>query len=204
MKKNLLVAVLILAVITSLTAGTLAAYNKTLDSVAGDIHSKKFVFSGEGSETFNQKIKIVPGDKIEYKFYVTQSTEVPMYYTGKAVLSGDENLRKVLKTTVSAVDIGTNGIDMVDMDSAEQFSPNHGGGNPPPTDTDVLNVRKDAGDKTFAYKVVVEWKDDNNDALDVAASNQNAKLTFSLTGKGNEKGQTFNADNPVDTVLPIY
>ena len=192
MKKYLITAVLILAVITSLTAGTLASYNKTLDSVAG-----------EGSETFNQKIKIVPGDKIEYKFYVTQSTEVPMYYTGKAVLSGDENLRKVLKTTVSAVDIGTNGIDMVDMDSAEQFSPNHGGGNPPPTDTDVLNVKKDAGDKKFAYKVIVEWKGDN-DALDVAANNLNAKLTFSLTGKGNEQGQTFNADNPVDTVLPIY
>jgi len=89
MKKFLLTAVLILAVVTSLTAGTLAAYNQTLSITGTDVNTKEFNFTANGSKSFSESLKIAPGDKITYKVNIKNKSEVSADFMVDAVLSGD-------------------------------------------------------------------------------------------------------------------
>lgn len=89
MKKFLLTAVLILAVVTSLTAGTLAAYNQTLSITGSDLTSKKFKFSALGSQSFSADITdFTPGKTVWYKVDVTNESEVPVDFKVTAALTG--------------------------------------------------------------------------------------------------------------------
>lgn len=90
MKKFLITAVLILAVLTSLTAGTLASYTKMLDPFQVTGVAKTFDFVADSTMSTNTQIKIAPGETKEYKVILNQTTEVPVVYTATlAFLSGD-------------------------------------------------------------------------------------------------------------------
>ncbi len=81
MKKNLLVAVLILAVITSLTAGTLASYNLTLWATGTDaIKAIKFDFVARGDQKLNTQVKLNPGRSELYKVSVQNLSEVEVNF----------------------------------------------------------------------------------------------------------------------------
>lgn len=85
MKKKLMITLLALAIVTSVTAGTLAVYTKSVD-LRGDIVIKKFAFSADGKQYSNQPIKLAPTEKQSYKFDVTNfedsttPAEVPLDY----------------------------------------------------------------------------------------------------------------------------
>ena len=180
MKKFLLTAALLLAVVTSLTAGTLAAYNQTL-SVTGDLHSKKFYFNKTASKTFDQTIKIVPGDKVVYKVEVDQDMEVPVEYTVSSTINGSDKLAARLTKTVTL----KNGNDMTVQQG------------------DSFTVNKNAGKDDFYFLVEVKWENTNdvtNNALDIAASNQNVKLDVTINGVSTEATQEFGPDSVVDTI----
>ena len=87
MKKYLITAVLILAVLTSLTAGTLAAYNKTL-STTGTIQAVHFDFTAQGSKDFTDTVKLNPGKTQQYRVVITNTSEVPVKFNAKAAFSG--------------------------------------------------------------------------------------------------------------------
>ena len=95
MKKSLLIAVLILAVLTSLTAGTLAKYTKTVTESA-DFDAKKFFFSGSGTVVAGGDLHIAPGDTKEYAITLTQSSDVPMTYTVQSSPSGNASFLALL------------------------------------------------------------------------------------------------------------
>ncbi len=85
-KKPLLFALLALAIVTSLTAGTLAIYTRTLDLNAG-IEIKRFAFNATGGVVGDTKaIKLAPGEEMKYQFSITNfkdkesPAEVPLDY----------------------------------------------------------------------------------------------------------------------------
>ena len=68
MKKLLITCALILAIASSMVAGTLAVYTKTLEPVSGTISAKQF-FIGT-NETAFPDIKLAPKEKTQWNFSV--------------------------------------------------------------------------------------------------------------------------------------
>ena len=77
MKKFLLTAALILALVTSLTAGTMAYYSASVETMKTAITTKEFSFDAtKDSDSFNATIDLAPGDTVTYKVKVTNDSEV--------------------------------------------------------------------------------------------------------------------------------
>ena len=87
MKKKLLLVVLALAILTSLTAGTLAVYTRTVTETE-QVQAKKFAFSAAGSIAGNRNaIKLAPTESMDYNFSIANFdeeggaiAEVPLQY----------------------------------------------------------------------------------------------------------------------------
>jgi len=86
MRKTLLLSLLALAIVCSITAGTLASYTVTIDLLAnGSVQGKEFIFVEDGMDTFEQSIKIAPGETVKWQFAVknyreNKVTETDLYY----------------------------------------------------------------------------------------------------------------------------
>ncbi|MDP4109003.1 MAG: cellulose binding domain-containing protein [Bacillota bacterium] len=86
MKKTALILILILAMVTSVMAGTLASYTTTINDVAsGSVIGKEFVFLEDGEDSFRHNIKIAPTEKEEWEFTVKNYngsiiTETNLFY----------------------------------------------------------------------------------------------------------------------------
>ena len=73
MKKKLLLISLAVAVLTSLTAGTLAVYTRTVTETE-QIEAKRFAFSAIGAIADKQKtINLAPTESMEYNFTIANS-----------------------------------------------------------------------------------------------------------------------------------
>ena len=89
MRKGLIIGALALAVVTSMTAGTLATYTKSAD-FSGELSAKRFYFGAASSETLN--LTLAPGESQEWEFEATNENpeglapEVPLYLTVKVGL----------------------------------------------------------------------------------------------------------------------
>jgi len=68
MKKSIITGALILAIATSMVAGTLATYTRTLDPITGDVSAKQFYIGT--NETYFPNIKLAPSEKSEWTFNV--------------------------------------------------------------------------------------------------------------------------------------
>ncbi len=87
MKKKLLLVVLALAILTSLTAGTLAVYTRTVTKTA-TVEAKRFAFSADGSiEGGKEEISLAPTESMDYNFSIANVAtkngpvaEVPLKY----------------------------------------------------------------------------------------------------------------------------
>jgi len=120
MKKFLLTAVLVLAVVTSLTAGTLAAYNQQLDLTGAAITAKEFDFDFTGSQIFSEGVALAPGDSVRYKFVIANASEMPVDFEIATDLTGD--LSEVLVLTIEgAGDAENPGFDAVDDTDTREF-----------------------------------------------------------------------------------
>jgi hypothetical protein len=88
MKKKLLLIVLALAILTSLTAGTLAVYTRTVTE-SEKIEAKRFTFNASGSIVGNyDAITLAPSEDMDYKFTIANVdseggavAEVPLDYS---------------------------------------------------------------------------------------------------------------------------
>ena len=88
MKRFLLTAALILALVTSLTAGTMAAYTQKVETIEAGIQTKSFSITADQTSTsFKQDVKIAPGDTVSYKVKVNNASEVRSDVTVQAALS---------------------------------------------------------------------------------------------------------------------
>ncbi|SHN48976.1 cellulose binding domain-containing protein [Desulfitobacterium chlororespirans] len=86
MKRVILLLALVLAMVSSITAGTLASYTVAIDNLAGgNVVAKEFIFVGEGTDTFQEGLKIAPSEILQWQFKVKNYerhvvTETDMYY----------------------------------------------------------------------------------------------------------------------------
>ncbi|MGI6453663.1 MAG: sugar-binding protein [Syntrophomonadaceae bacterium] len=86
MKKAFIILVLVLAMCSSLLAGTMANYTISLDNFAsGSVVGKEFIFLESGTDTFQDDIKIAPTETIIWQFAVKNYdgnlvTETDLYY----------------------------------------------------------------------------------------------------------------------------
>ncbi|MEN6593960.1 MAG: hypothetical protein ABFC31_03290 [Clostridiaceae bacterium] len=76
MKKFILTVALVLAVVTSLVAGTMAAYTQQLDETTGTLSAKKFNIVSNTSDGFSEALQVAPGSSVVYQVEVTNSGEV--------------------------------------------------------------------------------------------------------------------------------
>lgn len=143
-KKTLLITLLALAIVTSITAGTLAVYTRTV-TFAEQVDIKKFAFSAAGSkEASVSSIKLAPTEKGQYIISVsntdtTGQSEVPLDYTvtvnyGAAATTMDGLVVSLAK--------GGNGTVVSNNDNQLVFSGSLSG--------------SDA--ETHEHKVIVDWK----------------------------------------------
>ncbi|HPF88015.1 MAG TPA: hypothetical protein PK537_08170 [Candidatus Limiplasma sp.] len=146
MKKKLLLIVLSLAILTSLTAGTLAVYTKTLGDTE-KIEAKRFAFSVSGDvKGDSTAIKLAPTEEMEYDFIIANSenggpnAEVPLKYNVtldiSTALAGMPGLKATVYDGKAVVGTtGENGILKYDTSSK--------------------------ADEAFAktYTVIVKWED---------------------------------------------
>jgi hypothetical protein len=110
MKKFILTVALVLAVVTSLVAGTMAAYTQQLDTTSAAITTKTFSIKGNMSDSFSEAIKVAPGEAIEYKVEIKNDGEVnAKLNVGAEILAADGNeidglILKIVSVEKIAVD----------------------------------------------------------------------------------------------------
>ncbi|MBC2725418.1 cellulose binding domain-containing protein [Desulfosporosinus sp.] len=86
MKKFAFLLTLVLIMVSSIAAGTLAMYTVSIDKLAeGSVVAKEFIFVGEGTETFQQGLKIAPTEIVQWQFKVKNYenhvvSETDMFY----------------------------------------------------------------------------------------------------------------------------
>lgn len=108
MKKIVFLLTLVLIMLSSIVAGTLAMYTVSIDKLAeGSVVAKEFIFIGEGADTFQQGLKIAPSETTQWQFKVKNYdnnivSETDMYYklTFHVQAATDKKAIEPLKVTV--------------------------------------------------------------------------------------------------------
>ncbi|MCK9350849.1 MAG: cellulose binding domain-containing protein [Clostridiales bacterium] len=108
MKKTLTILLLVLAITTSLIAGTMAYYTVTLDNlVQGEVVAKEFIFVEKaGQQTLSFSDKMAPGETVEWPFTVQNHkdglvTETDMYYRLTFVVGATDGKQAIAPLTVT-------------------------------------------------------------------------------------------------------
>lgn len=71
MKKTVILVIATLLVVTSLISGVFAAYKTQIDDVStGEVTAKNFVLTANETLSFEEGVKIAPGEKLNVKFKI--------------------------------------------------------------------------------------------------------------------------------------
>lgn len=177
--KKLLLVVLALAILTSLSAGTLAVYTKTVE-LQGDTKVKKFTFTAEGGDT-NQPIKLAPTESGEFLFDVTNAestdseavhAEVPLKFAVNADISAAAEKMPGLTAKLYKVSGATPATAVATTDDSGKIIYNE------PVTSTATDFYK------ATYKLVLTWDGDDDEAQTTSgltpadyASNFNVAVT---------------------------
>jgi hypothetical protein len=119
-KKAVLISILMLTIVSSVLAGTLANYTTTIDALAsGSVVAKEFIFLEDGTDTFEHNVKIAPAETVVWKFGVknydgTTVTETKMYYRLSFNVKAIPGKKEIKPLTVTVKDSGGKVIDSVE------------------------------------------------------------------------------------------
>jgi len=109
-KRIILFLALVLAMVSSIAAGTLASYTVAIDNLAGgSVVAKEFIFVGEGTDTFQEGLKIAPSETLQWQFkvknyekYVISETDI--YYKLTFNISASPGKKAIEPLTVTVKD----------------------------------------------------------------------------------------------------
>lgn len=110
MKKFLIGSVLVLIMASSIIAGTLAMYTTSIDDLAsGSVTAKEFIFTGVGTDSFRQGVKIAPSETVRWNFKVRNYensivTETDLYYRLTFIVRPAENKSAIMPLVVTVRD----------------------------------------------------------------------------------------------------
>ncbi len=172
MKKPIIIAALIFTISCSLLAGTLASYTITLDKVAsGSVVGKEFIFTADGTDIFQQNVKIAPKDLVVWQFSVRNYddlliTETDLYYNLAFEVTASTDKQAIEPLIITIKDANGKKIDSV-------------------TGTGLINVYNSfllspTGQKND-YTVEIYWP--SNDEIDInyAGNNFSTAINVSAT-----------------------
>ncbi len=112
--KKLYVLSLVLVMAISLVSGTLALYTTQIDNLAsGSVTAKEFIFTGSGTDTFQQGVKIAPSETVRWQFGVKNYengliTETDLYYKLTFTVKATEGKQAIAPLTVTVKDLSGN------------------------------------------------------------------------------------------------
>ena len=111
MKKFLLIAALVLALMTSLVAGTMAAYTQQVDTIKSELQNKEFSITADKlSDSFSKTVDIAPGEIVTYSVKVNNKSEVRSDVVVKAALSTNFAGMTVTTTTMKGSNDNENSV----------------------------------------------------------------------------------------------
>jgi hypothetical protein len=171
--KKLPIFVLISIICLSLISGTFALYTITLDNLAeGDVVAKEFILLEDGEDTFEQNVKIAPGETVEWEFAIKN-------YDGTAISETAMDLD--IKIDVKAAD-GKQAIDPLKVSLVREggvvVGECTGVGTLEAEDEFALS---DEG-QSRTYKVVIEWPSNDEVDINYAGYGFGNALSVSVTG----------------------
>lgn len=182
MKKFLLTAALVLALVTSLTAGTMAYYSATVSEISNTLTTKYFSFTADQTaKSFDQSLTIAPGDKVEYYVTVNNASEVRTDAIVDAKLSNEFK-----GMTVKVV-------------NAEGSKDNEltSDGTAGATESTAKTLMGTESYQT--YLITVDWDYMSGDVDDsLIGANQTTKLLINISGQQHNDGTTYKANVKAD------
>ncbi|PKM52562.1 MAG: sugar-binding protein [Firmicutes bacterium HGW-Firmicutes-7] len=162
MKKYIFILLLMLTIVSSMVAGTLAIYTTSIDNLAdGSVVAKEFIFVGEGTDTFQHGVKIAPLETVQWQFKIKNYenhviTETDLYYKIIFNINASSNKNAIEPLIVTVKDLNGNIRNSVSgvgtLDVLDSFSLSENG------------QEKD-------YIVEIYWPDEGNADTDYAGGN---------------------------------
>lgn len=196
MKRIITISLLILAIVSSLLAGTMAYYTTTVDNLAtGSVTAKEFIFLSEAEQFFTVTEKIAPSETVRWSFKImnhkgTAVTETEQYYKLTFDVTAAENKLAIDPLVVTVKDDGGNTLHSV-------------------TGTDVFNLFNSFtlnGEKqTREYFVEMHWPADGTNDSAYAGNKFGTAIKVSAVASQapfNESGQPQDPQNPEDPQNP--
>jgi len=187
MKKFLLTAALVLALVVSLTAGTMAFYSADVATITSKVRTKDFSFTADQkSSSFQTGVEIAPGDSLIYRVTVKNISEVYTDATFSARLAKgfDASTEGKDGITVSIVRETKEGrIDTTSKDSDASGAT-------------AAQVKTLMGlDSEDVYTVTVDWAEGDayGAALSKALQDKPITLTIDINGQ-QHLGEGYNFD----------
>lgn len=129
-KKRLLLVLLTLAIVTSLSAGTLAVYMTDETAYSGTVRVKKFAFTAAGDQSNASSIRLAPTESETYDFSVSNSdedatAEVNMHYTITVSYANAKSVMPGLVATLynaSGKEVGTESDGVITFESTSDLA----------------------------------------------------------------------------------
>lgn len=173
MKKLPILVLLISIICISLVSGTFALYSISLDNLAeGSLVAKEFILLEDREDTFEQDVKIAPGETVEWEFAIKN-------YDGTAISETAMDLD--IKIDVKAAD-GKQAIEPLKVSVVNEPEQNVG----EITGVGLIEiddefVLSEVG-QSHTYKVKIEWPSNDEVDINYAGNGYGTALSVSVTG----------------------
>ncbi|NMB41931.1 MAG: hypothetical protein GX996_08350 [Firmicutes bacterium] len=189
MKRTLLVAALVLAVSTSIIAGTLAMYTVSLPNLAeGSVVAKEFVLKPGETNTFSEEIVgIAPGETVDWDFSVknydgeiVSETGMDLEFTVDITDTDENNAIAPLVVTIK---------DQDKEEGQEVVGTKTGTGTVTFTDEDGFEANV-SGEKTYTVSIEWPWETEDVNDIDYAGADYGTSIKVSVTGTQQQQKDT--------------
>ena len=175
MKRTLILIALALAITTSIIAGTLAMYTITIGDLAeGSVVAKEFILLEGETNTFEENVKIAPGEKVNWDFSVKN-------YDGEIISETGMDLEFNVEMTEAD---GKDAIDpLVVTVTDENGDPIVGTATDDGIKFEDAFPLDDVGqEKIFTVSVEWPWETDGIDDIEFAGADYGSAVKVSVTG----------------------
>ncbi len=174
MKKTLTVISLVMVIVISIAAGTLAMYTTTIEGLAaGSVTAKEFILTKGGTDTFQTNVKIAPSETVQWSFSVKNFNEDVVSETAMDLdvaveLKAAEGKSAILPLTVGVYDEGNELLASGEIEDGIL------------TFKDSFPLSETG--QTHTYTVKVNWPSDDAVDINYAGADYGTALKVSVTG----------------------
>ncbi len=176
MKKTLVVTALVAVIAVSIISGTLAMYTTTIDNLAeGSVVAKEFILLENGSDTFENNVKIAPTEIVTWDFSIKNYdgvlvTETAMDLDIEVDVTAMTGKAAIAPLVVTVTDESNNVVGTQTGTGLISFQ-----------DEFVLDVNG----QDHTYTVTIEWP--SNDAVDINYAGGDFGTAVAVTVTGTQK-----------------